>query len=200
MIRVNLYKKSNQDKLQSMIANVVQTFVMHARWKWLIVVVGIFFLNLGINVFYFNGIINELKAVEKQKVFVLEKLQKEIKEKAGLDKQIRAFKAQEEMMQKKFEMVGQVIKMRGNPMNIMLDVAKNMPKDTWIDELVIKNTSFTLRGQSKSYSSIAALIEALKLSDFFSETLRISEAKTEFLTEKDRTEKFTLKGDIKRFN
>jgi Tfp pilus assembly protein PilN len=200
MIRVNLHKKNSSDQIQFITATVVQLVVKHARWKWMMVVFGFFCVSWSINALYFNGILDELRTAEAEKLAVLEKLETDITSKENIKKQLDAFKEQEASLQKKFDMVSQIIKMQGNPMNIMLYVAQNIPKDTWIDELEIKDNVFTLKGEAKSYASIAVLIDALKRSDFFVEVLRISEAETQFQDEKIRTEKFMLKGDIKRFN
>lgn len=127
-------------------------------------------------------------------------LLKKTKELKSIELQIEALNEQEARLAAKLKVVKQIIKIRNNPMNILLYVAKNLPKEIWLTKVELKGKEMIIDGQSTSYKSIGVFIENLRNSVFFDKNLRLSKSQTELNKVFDkRTEQFQITGPVISF-
>lgn len=131
----------------------------------------------------------------------LEKVKKEGSKLDGLKQEIEALDSQEKRLNEKLSVVKKIIKIKKNPMSILLFVAKNIPVDAWLKAIEIDNDQLTITGEALSYKSIAQFIESLKDSIFF-EAASIKLVDTGTRNEDNsnkRLEFFKLKAVIVRY-
>ncbi|MBL7665522.1 MAG: PilN domain-containing protein [Bacteriovoracaceae bacterium] len=134
----------------------------------------------------------------------LQSQDKDLKDKVGdfktLEEQLRDLELQEGRLQEKLVIVKKIIKTRKSPANIMIYIAKNMPEDLWLTELIIDKDKFSLSGRSLSYKSITSFVEILRSSIFFNKDLKMSPVQSEEdATSGMRFEKFGLTSTIGRY-
>jgi Tfp pilus assembly protein PilN len=140
---------------------------------------------------------NEDVAQVRQQV---QKLEKKVDENKGIQDQVDALNRQEKKLAERLGVVKEIIKLKKNPMNIMLYVAKNIPEDVWIIELDLTGNAISIRGQALNYKSIGMFIENLKNSVFFNKDLIMKSSQTvEKPDTKSRVEQFEIVGTIARF-
>ncbi len=127
------------------------------------------------------------------------KLQKESSGLKNVQEQIERLNLQEKQLKNKLEVVKKLLKMRENPSEILLYIAKNMPKDLWLTFVSLKGNKLTLRGKSASYRSIGYFIESLKSSIFFSGNPQITKSQATINEDTDqRIEDFEIEAFLRR--
>ncbi len=130
----------------------------------------------------------------------LNSLQRKLSESDNLEKQIRELQVQEENLGKKLLAVKQAISEKKNPSALLLYVAKNVPNDLWIKELVIQDGVMRVTGEALNYNSIGTFITNLRSSVFISSD-KIVETKTaDRKTDKRRVETFVVEFGIARYD
>lgn len=139
---------------------------------------------------------NKVSTVQLQ----LAKLKKEEKSYGSVREEIEALKKQEEKLAEKLVVVRKIIKQKRNPMKIMLYIAQNIPDDVWLKKLEITDSTLTIIGESKTYTSIGVFIENLRSSVFFNRDVNLKSSQTTTdEKEKRRIESFEVVGNIKIF-
>lgn len=129
----------------------------------------------------------------------IKKLEKKNDENKSIQEQVDALARQEKKLAERLGVVKEIIKLKKNPMGIMLYLAKNIPDDVWIVSLNIENNTIKIRGQSLTYKSIGVFIENLKNSVFFNKDIVMSGSRTLEREGQARIEEFDITGTIARF-
>ena len=128
------------------------------------------------------------------------KLSQKIKQVGVLQEKVDAFNNQERKLNKRLAVVKKLIKMRKNPVNILLYLTKNTPDDLWLKKVEIDNDQFRLEGNSLTYTSIGKFLEGLKSSIFFGDSLNLEKSETvkdEYSGK--RKEYFSVSGKVERY-
>lgn len=145
----------------------------------------------------------ELAAVNQQveeTTQKVKKLEKKNDDNKTIQEQVDALARQEKKLAERLGVVKQIIKLKKNPMGIMLYIAKNIPEDVWLISLELENNTIKMKGQSLTYKSIGVFIENLKNSVFFNKDITMAGSRT--IEGKDgqaRVEEFDITGTIARF-
>ncbi len=126
-------------------------------------------------------------------------LRSKVSKTSALEKQIRELKAQEENLSQKLVAVKQAISEKRNPSSLLLYIAKNIPKELWIKELVLENQDLVIRGEALDYTSVGNFINSLKSSVFIKEANIISTKSEVRENDKKRIESFEVKFLIGKF-
>jgi len=126
-------------------------------------------------------------------------LKGKISQVASLEKQIRDLKNQEENLGQKLVAVKQAISEKRNPSELLLYIAKNIPKELWIKELVLENNEMVIKGESLDYSNIGNFINSLKTSVFITDANIISTNSESRDNDRLRIETFEVKLIIGKF-
>jgi Tfp pilus assembly protein PilN len=128
------------------------------------------------------------------------KLDKKADENKTIQEQIDALNRQEKKLAERLGVVKEIIKLKKNPMSVLLYIAKNIPEDVWINSLELKDNTIIIKGSALSYKDIGVFVEILKNAIFFNKDLGMRNSKT--VEAKDgmpRVEEFELGGTIARF-
>lgn len=130
----------------------------------------------------------------------VKKLEKKNDENKTIQEQVDALARQEKKLAERLGVVKEIIKLKKNPMGIMLYLAKNIPEDVWLISLDLENNTIKLKGQSLTYKSIGVFIENLKNSVFFNKDITMTGSRTvEGKEGQSRVEEFDITGTIARF-
>lgn len=129
----------------------------------------------------------------------LGKLRSQVNQSAVLEKQIRELKIQEENLRKKLTAVKQAISEKKNPSNLLLYIAKNIPPELWIKDLIIEGEVMTIRGEALNYTSVGNFLNNLKSSIFIKDSSIVNSSSVVRETDKRRVETFEAKFGIARF-
>lgn len=130
----------------------------------------------------------------------LASLQRKVNQSRDLEKQINELKIQEENLGKKLTAVKQAISEKRNPSPLLLYIAKNVPEQLWIKELIINKEEMTIKGEALDYTSIGNFVNSLRASVFIKEA-NIAETSSKVRdTDKRRIESFEVKFFIARFD
>ena len=130
----------------------------------------------------------------------LTSLKRKITQASELEKQIQDLKEQERILTEKLSVVKQILSEKRNPSNLLVYIAKNIPKEVWITELNFQNDELKLQGESLDYASIGKFLESVKSSVFIKEA---SVTKSESIireADKKRVERFEINFKIARLN
>lgn len=196
MIRLNLYS----GKKQFNIADVGGFDLSKINIPAVIIVILISFIP---DMFIYDGYKAEETALRNKITQMNAEHRKLVKKTAGLksiEMQIEALKEQESRLAAKLNVVKQIIKIRNNPMNILLYIAKNLPDEIWLKRVNFRGKNLVIQGQSTSYKSIGIFIENLRNSVFFNKNLRLSKSQSGFNKVFDRrTETFEIQGPVVSF-
>lgn len=130
----------------------------------------------------------------------LNSLKRKITQSQNFEKQIADLKAQEENLGQKLEAVKQAISEKKNPAPLLLYIAKNIPTDLWINELVLVNEEMTIKGEALYYTSIGNFVNNMRSSIFIKDASISSTNSTIRESDKRRIETFEVKFFIARFD
>ncbi len=134
-----------------------------------------------------------------QKQTELNSLKRKVSQSENLEKQIRELKAQEENLGKKLTAVKQAISEKRNPSGILLYIAKNMPNELWIKELVIDGDNMSIKGEALDYNHIGNFMNSLRSSVFIKDANVVTTSSSVRESDKRRVESFEVKFVIGRF-
>jgi len=126
-------------------------------------------------------------------------LKSKVSQTSALEKQIRELKAQEENLGQKLVAVKQAISEKRNPSSLFLYIAKNIPKELWIKELILDNQDLVIKGEALDYTSVGNFINSLKSSVFIKEANIVSTKSEVRENDKKRIESFEVKFLIGKF-
>ena len=129
---------------------------------------------------------------------LLKTKQAEVSRSAELEKQIQELKAQEENLGKKLIAVKQAISAKRNPSNLLLYIAKNIPDDLWIKELVLEDNTMIIKGEGLSYTGVGNFVNNLRSSIFISDANIKSTTSNVRESDKRRIETFEVHFTIAR--
>ncbi|HXH31681.1 MAG TPA: PilN domain-containing protein [Bacteriovoracaceae bacterium] len=130
----------------------------------------------------------------------LANLKSKVNQSKMLEKQIIELKAQEENLGKKLIAVKQTIGVKKNPATLLLYIAKNIPPELWIKELLIENDTMFIKGEALDYTSIGNFVNSLRSSVFIKDAniAKTNSAVREL--DKKRIESFEVRFTIARFD
>ena len=129
----------------------------------------------------------------------LTSLKRKITQAAELEKQIQDLKEQERILTEKLTVVKQILSEKRNPSNLLIYLAKNIPKDVWITDLTFANDELKVLGESLDYSSIGKFLESVKSSVFIREA-SVTKSESVVREDKMRVERFEINFKIARLN
>jgi Tfp pilus assembly protein PilN len=112
-----------------------------------------------------------------------QKLAKEVSKLKEFDLQIQQLKRREQQLIEKLGLVKTIINKKKNPWNILVYVAKNIPPEIWLTEILYEGDKIVFKGLSTDYTNQGLFLENLKKSIFFSENLSYSKTDTSNLGE-----------------
>ena len=196
MIKINLLKRKKKFK-----AVVLGVDLSQANFRGILIAIIISLLPGIILYGQWENNTKELQQDINKLKGEIRKLQVESNKLKNIQDEIDAFAKQEVKLQDKLKVVKQIIKIKKNPVNILLYIAKHIPKDIWLTDLNVNNDKLVLKGRSVSYKSIGLFIKNLKSSVFFDKSLDLVSSKT--ISEKElgvRTEEFEISSTIARYD
>lgn len=196
MIKINL---STAQKSVD-ISNVGGFDLSKIKIKALVLVIALIYVPDFVLVPMWEEDITKTQEALSTKQAELSRLKRKITASQDLEKQIRELKAQEENLGKKLTAVKQAISEKRNPSNILLYMAKNIPKDLWIKELVINGEVMNIKGESFDYTNIGNFINSLRSSVFIKDSSISSTSSNVREGDKKRVESFDVKFIIGRFD
>ncbi len=128
------------------------------------------------------------------------KLRNENRKYKDIQEQIKELLAQERNLQERKRVVESIILTKKNPRKLLLYISNNIPKDIWIDKLVVKGDRLSVEGFALSFKSIRIFMDNLQKSVFFDRRFEIG--KSETVTDEEtgaRKEKFSISGYVARY-
>lgn len=131
---------------------------------------------------------------------VLRKLRVEVQRSQNLEKQIQELKLQEENLGQKLTAVKQAISEKKNPSSLLLYIAKNVPSELWIKELIIEDDKMTIKGEAMDYTSIGNFVNSLRSSVFIRDANIAGTNSFVRESDKRRIESFEVSFGIARFD
>lgn len=143
----------------------------------------------------FNNRTQELSEIQSKS----SSLKRKVSQSAALEKQIRELRLQEENLGKKLTAVKEAISLKRNPSNLLLYIAKNMPEDLWIKELLIDGETMLVKGEALNYTSIGNFVNSLRSSVFIREANIRSTTSNIRESDKRRIETYEISFMIARF-
>jgi Tfp pilus assembly protein PilN len=196
MIKINL----NNDKKQVDISNIGGFDFTKLKIKALLLVIVLIYLPDFLLVPMWEEERNATNDAVSQKQAQLSKLKRQVAKSQDLERQIRELKAQEESLGKKLTAAKQAISEKRNPAGILLYVAKNVPNELWIKELVINQEKMAIKGDALNYASIGNFVNSLRSSVFIRDANIISTSSIIREQDKRRIETFEVHFGIARFD
>lgn len=196
MIKINL----NNDKKQVDISNIAGFDFTKLKIKALLLVILLIYIPDFLLVPMWEEERNKTNEAVSSKQNELTRLKREITKFQDLEKQIRELKAQEESLGKKLTAVKQAISEKRNPASILLYIAKNVPDELWIRELVISQEKMVIQGDALDYASIGSFVNSLRSSVFIRDANILSTASIVREPDKRRIETFEVQFGIARFD
>jgi Tfp pilus assembly protein PilN len=196
MIKINL----NNEKKQVDISNIGGFDFTKLKIKAILLVIVLIYIPDFFLVPMWEEERNATNESVTQKQGQLNKLKRQVSKSQDLEKQIRELKAQEESLGKKLTAVKQAISEKRNPANILLYLAKNVPDELWIKELVVDQEKMVIKGDALSYASIGNFVNSLRSSVFIRDANIISTSSIVRDQDKRRIETFEVQFGIARFD
>lgn len=148
---------------------------------------------------YFDGKISDVQTKIQTIEDSISKIKEKLKGQDELQNEIDEFKEQEKKLNEKLDVIKQIINFKKNPTSIMLYVAKNIPKELWLESFEIKDDKILLKGYADTYSSLGTFIENLESSMFFEDKFDLQSKAADLQEGNRRGESFEVKGKIKRY-
>jgi hypothetical protein len=132
----------------------------------------------------------------------LSRLRSDIRKNDDVVKQLDAYNRQVERLRVRGTQVEQIIKSKTNPKKLLEKIARDIPKDMWLNEINISpDRTMVLKGETSSYRSIGDFILSLNESAFFGNSLEIGNTQTvDDSSLGSRIEVFDLTGKIQTFD
>jgi Tfp pilus assembly protein PilN len=196
MIEINLVPGKKDFRLPE----IMGIDLNHFNLKMLAIFVLIHLLTVPIGKDLLEGNLQKQRLLEEDKNKKLEqaitdgKASKEVQDKVDLLNQ------QEKKLKGKLDVVKQILKIKKNPLGIMLFITKNIPQDLWLTKLEIDSDNLEIEGGSTSYKGIGIFIDSLQGAIFFGSSVKLLDSKTTS-DEKTgrRTEVFKIGAQISRY-
>ncbi|MBF0311793.1 MAG: PilN domain-containing protein [Oligoflexia bacterium] len=196
MIEVNLLGDKKSYKLPTLLGIDLSLLPI----KGILIVYGFSFL-LPVLVDYYA---NKNKILRNNVMALNEEIAKANEEGKKLDflkEEVEKIETQEQRLNEKLNVVKKILKIKKNPLNIMLFIARKVNEDLWITSFAIENDILSISGESLSYKSVGDFINDLKNSIFFENgvvKLDESNTKVDELSSR-RVESFKISAKIVRY-
>jgi Tfp pilus assembly protein PilN len=161
----------------------------------------IYFVPEGFLVEMWDSEIDKVQSSNQELRSEFKKLNSKVRSMKTYEEQVQALKEQEKKLSRKLQVVKEIINKRQNPFQVYFYLANNIPKDVWINEMIMDDRKLTLKGFSSSWKSIGKFLENLKNSIFFDKNIQYEQPQsdgTESAADK-RAEAFTIVANIARF-
>jgi len=94
---------------------------------------------------------------------ILKKTERKYKSMESIVQQIEAFQEQERLLNSRLDVVKSILNTQINPMNVMIYISKNIPKDLWLSELGLEGRQLTIKGQSCSRPSFGRITNEIRV-------------------------------------
>ncbi len=175
MIEINLVAKKETYKLPT----VLGIELSDVPWVKLIISYFLYAHIPG----YVEGFFTQEREILENEVKVLgnanRKLASKLKQHKNVKLLLDAFGRQIKTLKDKSKYVDTIVKERTNPHVVLREIARSIPEDIWIDELVIGDKKdITIDGGGNSYKAIGDFIKEANKSPFFKSGLQLKETKT----------------------
>ncbi len=102
------------------------------------------------------------------------KLSRRVNALKEFDKQIQQLKRREQQLTDKLNVVKEIITKKKNPWSILVYVARNIPPEIWLTEIIFTENKLTFKGLSLDYTNQGLFLENLKKSIFFDKNITYS--------------------------
>lgn len=140
-----------------------------------------------------NAQVEDIRNVEKKK-------REQLKSYDGIKSQIEAFQVQEQKLYTRLDTVKELIKIKKNPLSILMYISNNAPSNLWLNELSMDADVLTIKGSTNSYNSISQFLDKLKGSTYFADSLNLnSTATVEDKASGGRVEVFEISTKVARY-
>lgn len=196
MIKINL----STSKKQVDISNIGGFDFTKVKIKALALVIAIIYIPDFVLVPMWETERTELSQEIDSKQQRLADLKSKVSKSQELEKQINELRIQEENLGKKLLAVKEAISEKRNPAPILLYIAKNIPPELWIKEMIISPTNMVIKGEALDYTSIGSFVSSLKSSVFIREANIVNTNSVVRPSDNRRIETFEVNFVIARFN
>lgn len=164
MIELNLLEKKEPFKLPSVAGvdlNIIN-FKMFGVALFIYYVPGMFLeFSMGSKLEEANTHLSTLKDQN-------DKLKNEIGKEANVKDQLGAYKVQESKLRNRSAQVDEILKYRTNPKKILEKIARSIPEDLWLNELLVSDKNeVTINGGAYSSRAIGEFITNINDSPYF---------------------------------
>lgn len=196
MIKINL----SPDRQQLNISNVGGIDFTKVKPKALLLVIALLYLpDFFVLPMWQESLQQKQQELQTLKT-TLSQLKTDVNRAKDFEKQIQDLKTQEQSLGQKLVAVKEAINVKKNPAALLLYVAKNTPKNLWINELVIDKDLMTIKGEALDFKSIDDFNSSLKSSVYIKEANIVSTVSGVRESDKVRVETFEVKFAIARFD
>lgn len=201
MIEINLLDKKGSD---GSLALLEQYGITQINWKMVLIAAILYnAIPWGVQKYLDQSIVEHNKRLEE-----LKEKNKTIKaylnKHKGVKKELVDFNNHIEKLKKRVARVEEITKIRSNPALLLENIARSIPKDVWLTELMITdNQEIVLKGGAETYKSLNKFMDTLNQTDYFKDTLNLGDTKT--INERignlsTRYELFEIRGRILSFS
>lgn len=196
MIKINLKSSSKQVD----ISNLGGFDFTKLKIKPLLLVIALIYIPDFVLVPMWETERAQAEEVVNTKQAKLNSLKRQVAQSIDLEKQIKELKAQEETLGQKLTAVKQAISEKRNPSAILLYIAKNIPPEIWIKELIIDQEEMLIKGEALDYTSIGNFVNSLRSSVFIRDANIAGTSSIVRESDKKRIETFEVRFGIARFD
>lgn len=128
------------------------------------------------------------------------KKRKQVNSLKGFDKQIQQLKRREQQLVEKLELVKTIISKKKNPWNVLVYVAKNIPPEIWLTDIIYEDDKIIFKGLSMDYTNQGVFLENLKRSVFFADNILYNKIDTATMApELKKMAPFEITANIVRY-
>lgn len=152
----------------------------------------------------FEGGLKEIQAKVKKERDDVTRLQKEVKKYENIQEEVKLYNDQVEKLKLRSRQVDRIVKEKTNPKLLLEKVARSMPEEMWLKELIIfPDRKIQMTGEARSYLQIGQFLSEANNSNYFQGSLSLSESATAEVQEsgqKVRIETYTIEGVIQSYS
>lgn len=201
MIEVNLLQKKKKSRG---VHQVLGLDLAQVNFKLLIIAVAV---NVILGKLFPPIWEKELEVLEQKITQMnqeMKKIRSENKKHDKIQEELNSFNMKIKELEERSKQIDEIIKLKVNPKLLLEKIARVIPNDMWIKEIIIdESKKITIRGGSFSYKSISTFLVDLNETLFFNQSLVLGDSKTvnETMFNQDvRIEEFEIKGAIASFS
>lgn len=111
--------------------------------------------------------------------------------------EVAQFETQRQRLQQRVQLIGQLRKGQGIPVQMLDQVSRSVPEMLWLTEMEQQGTDLTIQGQSTTLVALSDFVANLGTSEFFKKPIEIVDSKAESEPQ-SQTEviRFTVKAQV----